>query len=262
MKMQLVPLTPNTFAGKTWQRYPSYAFAAQTHLAPVVMAELGKATTSLPLAFVQQGDVFDLVAVMSLRPESNMLIGPNGRWMGTYVPAALRSYPFVLARPPEAKDPVLCVDMASGLIKDDGSGEAILGADGKLTPAVQEVFTFLGHIEQSRMQTRAAAAALARAGVLKPWALSMEVQGKRMGIQGLLGVDEAALHKLDDEALLALRRAHALPLAYAQLFASNLMQTLVQLTQARAQPQAGGAVDAATLKAMGIATDDGLLKFD
>jgi hypothetical protein len=94
---QLIAVTRERYAGKKWRRASGYGFAATKTLVPIVGAELGRAALALPLAFVQEAGRFVLVAVLSVIPGRNMLVGADGRWLGNHIPACLRGYPFSLA---------------------------------------------------------------------------------------------------------------------------------------------------------------------
>ena len=85
------------------------------------------------------------------------------------------------------------------------------------------------------MATDLAMASLAEAGVIEPWPLEVEVDGKKTAIKGLHRVNESALGALDDEAFLKLRKTSALRLAYAQLMSMGQIARFDQLVQLRQQ---------------------------
>ena len=72
----------------------------------------------MPIAFVEQAGRFVPMAVMGLTPEHNLFVGPEGQWLGGYLPAAMRSYPFRLLRSEGSEQMTLCVDEDSGLVVD------------------------------------------------------------------------------------------------------------------------------------------------
>ena len=94
---------------------------------------------------------------------------------------------------------------------------------------------FLRHIEASRMTTDLAVASLAEAGVIEPWPLEVQVGEKKAGTKGLHRVNESALHGLDDDAFVKLRKTSALPLAYAQLMSMGQIARFDQLMRLRQQ---------------------------
>src|SRR6056297_3439037 len=114
---KIKPITKSEFADRHWQRYTDYKFAANDAIVPLVMQELPKAQLSMPIGFAIKDEQAFPVAVQSLHPGTNMFVGQDGRWLGRYVPAAYRGYPFVLADTEDGKQ-VLCIDEESGLISD------------------------------------------------------------------------------------------------------------------------------------------------
>lgn len=228
-------LSAERHAHKRWQHYSSYDFARADAVTPLVAAEFPKAVMSLPIAFLLQGDAYVPVAVLGLEPGKNLFVAQNGRWIGQYVPAALRGYPFVLLR--NGEQLLMCVDEESGLIGDEG--QPLFDAEGKLAEAAQGLLDFLVQVEQSRARTAAACAALARHGCIRPWTIThkLDAENERR-IEGLFQVDEAALNALPDEAFLELRRAGALLIAYGQLLSMQHLPVLGQLADAHAKAAA------------------------
>jgi hypothetical protein len=249
---QLTAISKEQFSGKAWRRYTSYAFAAGETFIPLVVAELTQAVPAMPLGFVQSGEGFQLVAVTSLQPGANLFVAPDGRWLGAYVPAALRGYPFRLVKPQDRADSVLCIDQASGLVVEAGQGETFLDEDGQPSKALRNVLEFLSQVERSRMATQAAVDALVAAGLIHPWPLSIKQGEQNVPVTGLYRIDEAALNALDNEAFLTLRQSGALPVAYAQLMSMNQLTVLQQLAQIQAKLQAQDSTIVQNLAGMDI----------
>jgi hypothetical protein len=226
-------ISRDAHSDKRWQRPNGYAFAAKVALLPLFAAEMGEAAMSLPLAFAAQEDEFQLVSVLGLATGENLFVTQDGRWLGRYVPAALRSYPFRLADTQEGQQ-VLCFDTDSGLLNDDPAGEAFLNADGTPAAIVAEMLDFLGKMEANRGVTVAACAALQARKLLVPWNITVQRDGGEQKVEGLYRVDEAALISLPDEEFVMLRENGALALAYCQLLSMQHLPTLAQLAQAHA----------------------------
>ncbi|MEA1053628.1 SapC family protein [Lamprobacter modestohalophilus] len=117
----LQPITLSRHRDQRWARYTDYRFAAADTLAPLVVQELPKALMSLPIGFIEQPDGYGLVAVQSLQPGQNLFVSVDGRWLGGYVPALYRGYPFALAKTEEGQQ-VLCIDEDSGLVGATAAG--------------------------------------------------------------------------------------------------------------------------------------------
>ena len=261
---QLTAISAEKFSGKAWRRYTSYAFAAGETLIPLVVAELAQAVPAMPLGFVQSGKGFQLVAVTALQQGGNLFVAPDGRWLGAYVPAALRGYPFRLVKPQDRADSILCIDEASGLVVEAGQGETFFDEDGQPSKALRDVFELLSQVERSRMVTQAAVGALAAASLVQPWPLNIQQGEQNVPVTGLYRIDEAALNALENEAFLTLRHSGALPVAYAQLLSMNQIAVLQQLSQIQAKlkaPAPSVVQNFAGLRGIGLSQDDGTLKF-
>lgn len=251
--MQIAVVTPERHGRRSYKSDAQYyAFAAEDSLIPVVAAELPQLVPMLPLAFLPSGDSYLLVAVASLIPGQNLFVAPgSGQWLGSYVPAGLRGYPFKMIKPDGLQHAVLCVIEDSGLLADQGEGTDFFDGAGKPTQPLQELAAFLSQVERNREITQVAVDALNSAGVIQPWLLQTEKDGATVPVNGLFRIDEAALNALDAETLKNLGDKGALAIAYAQLFSMNQLSVLEKLkpmreqlqAQAQAAQQATGASD-------------------
>ena len=224
-------------ASKHWNRYTNYRFAAADSVIPLVAAELPKAVMSLPTAFIAQGDGYAPAAVLGLQPGNNLFVAPDWHWAGQYIPAHFRSYPFHLLLS-EGGQQVLCIDEDSALVTDGASGEAFFADDGQPAQAILDILGFLTQIEQSRVSTAAACAVLKKHGLIRQWAITLKTDTGEQQIAGLFQIDEAALNQLPGDALLEVRDAGALPIAYCQLLSMQHLPLLGQLIEAQTKASA------------------------
>lgn len=256
----ITPITRSRHAGMRWRGNISYAFAAGRAVISLVGAELARAALSFPVAFIQQGEDFVPAAVLGLESNRNLFVAADGRWLGGYVPAALRGYPFILGRTEEGQQ-LLCVDEGSGLVSEGPDGQRFFEDDGTPSKAVGEVLDFLTKIEQNRAATATVCAALKARNLIEPWPITLKSDQGDRKIEGLFRVNETALNALDDEAFLTLRSRGALPLAYAQLLSMQQLRMLAELAAVRApRPQRtplGAELDLSWLEGDGIKFDFG-----
>ena len=139
---------------------------------------------------------------------------------------------------------------------DAGQGEAFFDAGGALTGPLKQVLDFLGQIERSQAATDLAVAALAEAGVIEPWTLTLKNSGTNVPVIGLHRIAENSFNVLDDEALLTLRRAGALPIAYLQMLSMQQTKVLTRLTELHEQHAQAEAAKAAMFDfAFGMSAD-------
>jgi len=228
-------MQPVTFAqhrDKYWHRYANFKFSAGYHTVYIVASEISRAALTMPLAFIRKGDGYTLCVVLSPTPEKNIYIAPDGRWLGGYIPASVRSYPFSLEINAD-KDETLCVDESSGLIQEGDTGKSIPLFDdsGKLSEAVQQVLNLLHQVEQNRVLTDQAVSVLSQADVICEWDFKLTLNGVERSASGLYRIDETRLSNLADPQFVQLRQTGALKVAYAQLLSMGNISKWARLAK-------------------------------
>lgn len=225
-----VAVSRTTHASKRWNRHTHFAFAARDAICPLVAQELPKAQLHLPIAFVSQESGFIPVAVLGLQTGKNLFVAPNGRWLGGYIPANYRSYPFALASNAAGQQILIC-DEDSGLINETGS-EPFFDPEGNAAPGIQKLLDFLTQVQQNRILTQRICNALAENQLIQPWPITLQTGTEKRQIEGLHRIDETALNALPAEAFEALRQSGALPIAYCQLLSMQHLPMLSKLAEA------------------------------
>lgn len=230
---KLTPVTRERYAGKRWKRSKNFSFASQVATVPVVTAELAQAAMVLPLAFTETAGVYSLAAILSLVPNRNMFVGPDGRWLCGHIPALFRCYPFRIIRQPGTGDDILCTDQDYALAAEgDHEGVEFFDQNGNLSPALKIACDLVVQVEGSLRGTQAGVSALAAAGVIRPWNIQIRTeQGVDQTVDGLHAIDEAALAGLGDAAILNVHKAGALPIAYAQLLSMGNLNIFKDLSK-------------------------------
>lgn len=237
MTSSIVPISLERHGNKTFRRFTSYAFAANETVVPLVGAELSKATVSFPIAFLKQGEETVLVGVLGTEPGSNLFVAPDGKWVGTYVPAAFRAYPFILANSQDNRQ-VLCINEASGLVVDGPSGERFFTEESKPDEAIRSILDFLTKIHENRFLTERACQSIAKLDLLEPWTITAPGENGPRNVTGLWRISEGKLGLLADDAFLELRKTGAIAIAYGQLMSMGHLPMLERLSALRIQHRA------------------------
>jgi hypothetical protein len=261
---KLSAVTSERHAKKKWKHFSGYAFAAEDTVIPLVGVELGKVVTSMPTGFIEQEAGYQLVGITSLQPGTNLYVAPNGKWLGTYIPAALRGYPFKLVQDESSDKLILCINEARGMVVEDKEdGKAFFDDQDKPSQEVKDMLNFLNSVEAARAVTQRAVDALTDAGLIIPWEINLQQGEEVVSVEGLFQVDNAALNKLDDEDFLTVRKAGGLPVAYAQLLSMNQTAVLERLGDLQGQILAQTAEpEAANLTGFSLSEDEGSLMFE
>ncbi len=234
------PISRDRHANKKWLAPRDLSFAADRHLVPIVLAEVGAAARALPMAFVRSETGPVLVGVLGLEQSRSLMVTGQGSWVGLYMPAILRSHPFKLAKA-EGEKLVLCVDETSGLVVDGASqeGNAFFDAQGQIDPATAKIMEFVSTIQQGEQAAAAAVRVLDEVNLLEDWPIKIGEGPDAREVAGLLRINETVLNGLDAENLLRIRQGGGLALAYAQLISMGNLQLLGALLSQRpsSQPQ-------------------------
>lgn len=204
-------LSPKECQGKTWHPPIDLSFAAHKALIPLHAGEIAKAAATMPLALLKEGREWRLVGVCGIETGHNLFI-KDGQWLGNYKPAWLSTWPFAVVSVGEKG--IVTFDRDSGLLAEESAGEPFFDAQGQMAEAVSARVEALKAAHGKHQATQKALAALAKANVITPWPEALKSQ-LGLSFDGLHMIDEKALSQLDDETFLSLRKAQALPIAYA-----------------------------------------------
>jgi hypothetical protein len=222
-------------------------FHASTEMtAPVFLEELPHVIASIPLVFTRDNDQYELRALLSPIPDRNLFVGPDGRWLGGYIPASLRAYPFRALPHPESGQLTLCFDAESGLLVEDAlaaGARPFFDSDGKPAENTTRLMEFLEKCENARKLTHTAVNALADADLLVPFNIQLDTGGdKAKPLVGVFCVDEKRLRKVSPDSLKTLQNANALPLAYAQMMSQHRLQGFAKLIDLHSKLPGGQAL--------------------
>ena len=228
-----VPVSRERHAGRHWRRQATFAFAREMAVVPVAAAEIAQVTLAFPMTFLKENDIFVPVALLSLDGQRNLFVAPDGRWLGSYSPAMLRSHPFALLRDTQG-NLVLCIDEATGLLPGNESGTPFFDEDGLIAAPTRSVLDFLTTLERSRMAARQVVATLDGLGLVVPWDITVTSATGSQKVAGPHRIDEAALNALPAADFAGLRTGGAVGLALCQILSTQHLETLNRLSAAQA----------------------------
>lgn len=198
----------------------SAAFAAKLNAIPVFAAEFIPAARDYPLVFLRDSAHGHLVPVIvtGLEPH-NRFIDADSRWRdGCYVPAYVRSYPFVSIPVRRGgnghSEAVVCVD-ETALAPSD---EPYFDREGNGTERWYSHERLLKAADTGRLQTAALCARLEELDLLEPFeAQHIPKDRAPQRLRGMLRVAEARLNALDAAAIQDLMTHGQLARIYAHL---------------------------------------------
>lgn len=218
-------------AHQRWNRFTTYAFAAQDACIALVAQELPQAMLHMPIAFLVEGDSCVPVAIQGFSAHQNLFVAIDGSWSCAYLPNAYRCYPFSFSESNQGQQ-ILCFDEDSGLLSAT-QGEAFFDEAGQPSKAVSEVMDFLGQMLANRLHTQRICALLQKHQLIQPWPIQLRDAHGEQAMHGLYRIDEPRLNQLSADVLLELRDTGALLCAYCQLLSTPHLQNLGKLVETR-----------------------------
>lgn len=229
-------ITKEEFSAKSWNRFSNYKYTSKHMLAPLAVTEFPAAALSLPISFVKNETGYLPVALLAFNENTNLFVSEEGGWLGSYIPAIFRAYPFHLL-PDQEGTPTLCIDEASGLVVDGQDGaEKFFHENGDPAAAITAVLNFLDTLTQHKAQTDKICKVMDSLDLFSSWDITIQhedpdqVSGK---VEGIFRINEEALNALNGKDLEKLQECGALSTAYAQLLSMQNIKLFEGLIQTR-----------------------------
>jgi len=205
-----------------------YGFAAKTNSIPLSLAEFDVAAQHYPIVFTA-GAAPQPVVLVGYRAAENLFVEPDGAWRkGAYIPAYVRTYPFVLVESGDAADRLLLgIDIDAACLTT-GAGAALFER-GKPSAGLEDALKFCKGYRDDLAATRAFAAALATAGLLEERSATVALDGGGLSrLDGFLQIAPDRLKALDDQVWLDWRRRGWIDAIYAHLHSAGRWVQLIE----------------------------------
>ncbi|WP_417420261.1 SapC family protein [Halomonas sp.] len=214
-----------------------YDFAREQMLIPLVAGEIGNVAREMPIVFPQSGGLPQ--ALVGVNQNENLHVKQDsGHWIGRYIPAHIRRYPFMLAKVPgeEGSDSRYVIQFdAAARHFERPDGKALLNEQGEATDTLLQIQKVLTNLERENNRTLGLVSELEDAGLLAQREIYVGEEGKGgKRLAGIRLIDEKALAELDAGTLANLRTSGALALAYAHLLSLNNLRDGLLAQMARA----------------------------
>ncbi len=199
-----------------------YAFAAQQILCPIGLAEATHVAREMPIVFPLNNPLPH--ALLGFEQHKNLHVHTTGQWIGRYIPAHIRRYPFVLAADPAQTDAdvpsarrfvLLFADNAPHL--GDVRGARLFDDAGEPSETLKQVQKVLGAVQRDMEMTQRAVAMIERMGLLQAKPVVIQQADGRHAVEGVRVVDPVVLRALSGEQLVELEHGGGLELIYAHL---------------------------------------------
>jgi hypothetical protein len=214
-----VPVSPARHGRHSVEVGGNYAFSAGVNAVPLMAVEILRAVTEYAVVFTGMGDDIMPAVVLGVKGEQNLYLGPDGQWKAKYIPAFIRRYPFVFSTSADSKTFTLCVDEAYPGLNTEGRGQRLFGDDGRPSPYVDQVLSFLKEYQAHFVRTQALGRRLKEYGLLEPMQAKVTTpSGATLSLTGFMAANRSRLRELPAEQLATLAKTDELELLYLHLY--------------------------------------------
>ncbi len=234
---QQLPLFYSSLTPLSSQLHPGHGLAVRdnlnytriTHAIPITVDEFAVAQRHYPIVF-GLGENPAPLALIGLQEGDNLFVGDDGNWQhGTYIPAFVRRYPFMLARVNQATDELsLCFDDTSGLVTPDAEDKLFVGSEASDT--TKNILAFCEQFEQAIFRTRAFMEELAKLELLIDGEVTIQQPGmpEPAIYRGFQMIAEEKLQGLRGDQSRKMVQSGMMGLVYAHLFSLSQIAGLFE----------------------------------
>lgn len=216
-----------------------FAFAARSQVAPLTVTEFNNAAICYPIIFA--GENFQPLAVMGVNADTNMFINDGLFEPGTYIPAYIRRYPFVLANDTTNEKLVVCIDRDAPML-GDLPDVALFDAAGQPTEYTRNCIQFCNDFEVEVRRTKSFVSILRENDLFETRKAQFTpanpdgTPGAPQTVAEYFAVSEAKLKALPAAKINELMQNGALSQIYAHLTSLQGWDRLIAVAMTRVRP--------------------------
>jgi len=215
-----------------------FMFAAEAIAVPLCIGEFVVAMRHFPIVFAMDEHASP-IALVGIRRNHNLFIEQDGGWrVGSYVPAYVRRYPFIVTETPDKAQQLLAIDRGSkryaSSVADRHGAERLYDSEGKPTATAQSAMAFCHAYHADYSATVAFGQALLAAKILTPYHAQFRLpDGAEHQVNGFCAVDEKALRALPSSTVGEWHAKGWLDLVTLHLASQQSFQNLLDLNAQR-----------------------------
>lgn len=215
----------------------NFGFAAEVNSVPLMVAEFAQVANELTIVFAGPGDDLIPAVLLGIRENENLFVDGEGKWLGRYVPAFLRRYPFVFSSSDDGQNFTLCIDESFEGANSEGRGERLFDADGEQTQYLKGVLGFLQAYQVQFQRTKALTSRLRELNLLEPMRAQFSLRdGRTITLAGFEAVSREKLKAIAPEQLNVLFASDDLELIYLHLQSMKNLQATAERMGVAAEP--------------------------
>ena len=224
---QITALSREKHSDLAFDNAKGFLFARDTNSVPIGVSEFAAASRLYPIVFVLQNEEVAPIAVLGTQPKQNIWVDDQGRWLGDYVPAYVRRYPFISVRTSEHES-TLCIDAASDKLNVNREGTKLFDKEGEQSEFLKQRFQLAEAYETEMLRNKRLSSFLLEHDLLEPAQLNEKTENVKTVLSGFMVVSRARLEALDKEVIAKLHQEGALELIYQHLFSLECFNSLAK----------------------------------
>lgn len=202
---------------------------------PLLVHEFGKAGSAMPVIFIRPNKDEKGVqpaALLGLKPDENLFFS-EGKWVGEYLPAVVTHHPFAMLPTKGDENRLQMLIQEESSLVSETEGEALFDGE-EQTEYLKKRMEALSNYFNSMQVTREFCNFISEKELLIEQTLTVEINGEKVQLNGLLLVDEKKLSELPDEDFLELRKRGYLAPIFAHLSSLHHANKLAKLKASEA----------------------------
>lgn len=211
-----VPITRARHFDCSLASIEGFEFSQGINSVPLTAVEFPLAAAEYPIIFAGSAGEIAPAVILGLGGAENLFLAPDFSWLGKYIPAFIRRFPFVFSRADDRF--LLCVDEKYAGFNRDGLGEKFFTPEGELAPFVQNVLAFVQEYQAQFTRTQMFCAKIEKLEILEPMQAQITIDGVMQNmLSGFQTVNREKLKALPGDTLAELAATDELELIYLHL---------------------------------------------
>jgi len=227
---KIVPLNKTRHQNLYVTPIKDYNHTRNTNSLYIAAVEFLQASREYPIVFGagNDGSIFPMV-ILGLTNNENLYVGKKGEWLGSYIPAYVRRYPFILAGDKKnSGNYAVCIDESYPGFNEKKTGKRLFTDDGAETPVLKQSVDFLKDYQNHIQQTNLFCNTIKELQLLEPMQAYMKKGEKKQTLGGFMCVSRKRLKELPAEKTSALVKNDYLELIYAHLHSLANLDRLIK----------------------------------
>lgn len=224
----VVPITLGRHGKWSIEKGKDFSYCRAINACPLMVSEFRAAAATLPLVFSRSDTGAVPAVILGLEHDRSAMVAEDGSWIGRYIPAFLRRYPFVFAAGQDGEQYTLCLDESfDGLDQEGQRGDRLFTDEGQPTEAMNASLEFTKNFEIENRRTQAFCKLLEDHDLLDPMNAQITLpDGTKRALTGFQTVSRERLKALPVDVVKSMFDSDALELIYLHLASLGNMENV------------------------------------